>query len=141
MTKKDAAEKVAKLMKLAKGSSNAHEAQTARSQAQKIVTEYGLSELDLEAGEMAAAFDDLVDGLQKLVAGHPALPEGLFNSSAIVTDVLHKIKAMGDTDKATKLKQITTIIRTASFIAGDHAIVSSAKAALDTALKNHGLSL
>lgn len=141
MNKKDAAEKVAKLMKLAKGSSNEHEAKTARSQAEKIVAEYGLSDLDLEAGEMAAAFDDLVDGLQKMVASHPALPEGIFNSSAIVTDVLHKIKNLGDTDKATKLKQITTIIRTASFIAGDNTTISNAKAALDTALKNHGLSI
>lgn len=128
-------------MKLANGSSNQHESDTARSQAEKLVAEYGLSTLDLEAGEMAAAFDDLVDSLQKVVASHPALPEGLFNSSAIVTDVLHKIKNIDDVDKATKLKQITTVVRTAAFIAGDNPVIAGAKAALDTALKNHGISI
>jgi hypothetical protein len=141
MTRKDAAEKVAKLMKLANGSSNANEAATAKAQAEKLVAEHGLTDNDLLSGEMAAAFDDLVDSVQKVVASHPALPPGLFNSSAIVTDILHKIKNLGDTDKATRLKQITTIVRTASFIAGDKPIVAEIKAVLDSTLKNHGLSI
>jgi hypothetical protein len=90
---------------------------------------------------MAAAFDELVDNLQKFVAGHPALPEGLFNSSAIVTDVIHKIKNIGDADKANKLRTAGTIIRTASFIAGDNPTVASIKAAFDTACKNHGVMI
>jgi carboxylesterase type B len=141
MTRKDAAEKVAKLMKLANGSSNANEAATAKAQAEKLVAEHGLTDNDLLSEEMAAAFDDLVDSVQKVVASHPALPPGLFNSSAIVTDILHKIKNLGDTDKATRLKQITTIVRTASFIAGDKPIVAEIKAVLDSTLKNHGLSI
>jgi hypothetical protein len=141
MLKKEAAEKVAKLMKLANGSTNPHEASSARSQAEKIVREHGLTDDDLRSGEMASAFDELVDSLQKLVAGHPALPTGLFNSSAIVTDVLHKIKTLGDVDKSKKLRQITTMVRTVSFIAGDNPIVSEVKAVLDSTLKNHGISL
>jgi Protein of unknown function (DUF2786) len=141
MTRKDAAEKVAKLMKLANGSTNPHEAATARSQAEKLVAEHGLSDNDLLSGEMAAAFDDLVDSLQKVVASHPALPPGLFNSSAIVTDVLHKIKNIGDTDKVTRLRQITTLVRTASFIAGDMPVIAEIKAVLDSTLKNHGISI
>lgn len=141
MTKKDAAEKVAKLMRLAKGSSNPHEAETAKAQAEKLASEHGLTESDLLAGEFAAAFDELVDGVQKFVAGHPSIPQGLFNSSAIITDVLHKIKNIGETDKATKLRQITTVVRTASFIAGDQPVISGLKNILDTTLKNHGLSI
>jgi hypothetical protein len=141
MTKKDAAEKVAKLMKLANGSSNPHESATAKSQAEKLVAEHHLTDNDLLSGEMAAAFDDLVDSVQKLAASHPALPPGLFNSSAIITDVLHKLKNIGDTDKSTRLKQITTIVRTASFIAGDTPLVAEIKAVLDSTLKNHGLSI
>ena len=141
MTKKEAAEKVAKLMKLAKGSPNPHEAQTARDQAKKLASEHGLSKSDLETGEFAAAFDDLVDGVQKFVAGHPAVPQGLFNSSAIITDVLHKIKNIGDADKTARLRQITTLVRTASFIAGDQSLISEVKVILDTALRNHGLSI
>ena len=141
MTKKEAAEKVAKMMKLANGSSNEHEAAAARSQAEKLCKEHGLSESDLHAGEMAAAFDELVDGVQKFVAGHPSLPAGLFNSSAIVTDVLAKIKAASETDKSTRLRQIATIVRTASFIAGDQPIIAEVKAVLDTALKNHNVTI
>jgi hypothetical protein len=141
MTKKNAAEKVAKLMKLAKGSSNPHEAQAARDQAEKLASEHQLSESDLETGEFAAAFDDLVDGVQKFVAGHPSIPQGLFNTSAIVTDVLHKIKNIGDTNKTTRLRQIATLLRTASFIAGDQPLISGLKNIFDTTLKNHGLSI
>ena len=141
MGKKDAAEKVAKLMKLANGSTNAHEAATARSQAEKLVAEHHLTDNDLMCGEMAAAFDELVDSLQKVVASHPALPPGLFNSSAVITDILHKIKNIGDTDKAARLKQITTIVRTASFIAGDTPVIAEIKAVLDSTLKNHGISI
>jgi hypothetical protein len=141
MTKKDAAEKVAKLMKLAHGSTNPNEAATAKSQAEKLVSEHGLTDNDLMSGEMAAAFDDLVDSLQKVVASHPALPPGLFNSSAIITDVLHKIKNIGDADKTIRLRQITTLVRTAAFIAGDKPIVAEIKAVLDNTLKNHGLTI
>jgi len=141
MTRRDAAEKVAKLHKLAKGSTNVHEAAAARTQAEKIVAEHQLTDNDLMSGEMAAAFDELVDNLQKMVAGHPSLPTGLFNSSAIVTDVLHKIRSMGDIDKATRLRQIAAIVRTASFIAGDTPIVAEVKTVFDTALKNHGVSI
>lgn len=140
MSRKDAAEKVAKLMKLANGSTNPHEAATAKRQANKLVEEHGLTDSDLMSGEMAAAFDDLVDSVQKVVANHPALPPGLFNSSAIITDILHKIKTLGDTDKATRLRQITTIVRTASFIAGDTPVIAEIKAVLDSTLKNHGIS-
>jgi hypothetical protein len=141
VSRKDAAEKVAKLMKLAKGSSNTHEAATARTQAEKLVAEHGLTDNDLMSGEMGAAFDDLVDSIQKIVASHPALPAGLFNTSAVVTDILHKIKNINDIDKATRLRQITTIVRTASFIAGNTPVIAEVKAVLDSTLKNHGLSL
>lgn len=140
MTKKEAAEKVAKLMKLANGSSNPHEAETAKKQAEKIANEHGLSPSDLETGKLSAAFDELVDGIQRFVANHPAMPEGLFNSSAIVHDVLNKIKNIGEADKSVRLRQVTTIIRTASFFTGNQTI-SGIKAVLDSALKNHGVSI
>lgn len=141
MTKKEAAEKVAKLTKLAEGSTNPHEASAARSRAQKIVDEHGLTDHDLMSGEMSGAFDELVDSVQKIVASHPALPPGLFNSSAVITDVLHKIKNIGDVDKSVRLRQITTIVRTASFLVGDNAVISEIKAVLDTTLKNHNISI
>jgi adenylate cyclase class IV len=141
MTKKDAAEKVAKLMKLAKGSANEHESATARAKADSLAKEYGLTANDLLAGEMAAAFDELVDEFHKFVVNHSPMTDGMFGTTAVVTDVLSKIKNVKDTDKATRLRQIAGVIRIASFIAGDNQIVAEVKVVLDTALKNHGITI
>ena len=141
MTRKAAAEKVAKLLKLAKGSTNPHEASVARSSASKIIEEHSLTDADILGGEMAAAFDDLVDSIQKAVASHPAVPEGLFGTMGILDDVLRKIKNIGDSDKSLRLKQITTLVRATSFIAGSQPLVAEIKSILDNTLKNHNLSL
>ena len=141
MTRKDASEKVAKLLKLAGSSTNPHEAATAKAQAEKLVAEHGLTDNDLMSDEMGAAFDDLVDRLQKVVAGHPAMPSGMFNQSAVINDVLLKIKNIDDTDKATQLRRIAVGVRTASFLFGDNKVVAEVKVILDTVLKNHNVSV
>ena len=145
MTRKEAAEKVAKLRKLANGSSNPHESESAWTQAAKLIEEHHLTDHDLSSGSMAAAFDDLVDGLQKYMANLPAMPEGLLGSGgtlAIVTDVIHRIKTIDDSEKATRLRQFTTLVRTISFITGNNnPTLSSIKSILDTALRNHGVAI
>ena len=137
MTKHAAAEKVAKLMRLAKGSSNPHEASTARAQAERLVKEHGLTEADLTSGERAAAFDDLVDAVHAFVRNHPAIPDGMFGTSAIVTDVLNRIKNIAETEKASRLGQITTFVRAATFIAGDDPNIKGIKHILDETLRKH----
>ena len=137
MTKHAAAEKVAKLMRLAKGSSNPHEASNARAQAEKLVKEHGLTESDLTSGERAAAFDDLVDAVHAFVRNHPAIPDGMFGATAIVTDVLNRIKNIEETEKSTRLGQITTAVRTASLIIGDDPTVKGIKKILDKTLRKH----
>lgn len=137
MTKHAAAEKVAKLMRLAKGSSNPHEAANARAQAEKLVKEHGLTEADLTSGERAAAFDDLVDSVHAFVRNHPAIPDGMFGTSAIITDVLNRIKNIEETEKAARLRQITTMVRAASFIAGDDPNIKGIKHILDETLRKH----
>jgi hypothetical protein len=142
VTKKEAAEKVAKLMKLARDNTCANEAVAARRQAEKIAVEHGLTQSDLETGKLAAAFDDLVDGLHKYVAQHPvAKSTDLFGASSIVKQAIDKVKAMGEVDKSQKLRTIAALVRTASFIAGDNPVVKSAKAQLDSALKNHDVTI
>jgi len=141
MLKKEAAERVAKLIKLANGSTNSHEAASAKSQAEKLVLEHGLSNDDLMSGEMASAFDELVDSIPKIVASHPVLSQGLFDASAIVTDILAKIKAIDDLDKVKRLRQVANMVRTASFFAGNNPTIAEVKAILDSTLKNHGISL
>jgi carboxylesterase type B len=137
MTKHAAAEKVAKLMRLAKGSSNTHEAANARSQAEKLVKEHGLTESDLASGERAAAFDDLVDAVHAFVRNHPSIPDSMFGTSAIVTDVLNRIKNIQETEKSARLGQITTVVRAASFIAGDDPNIKGIKHILDETLRKH----
>ena len=141
MTKHGAAEKVAKLMRLAKGSSNAHEAANARTQAEKLVREHGLTETDLTSGVRAAAFDDLVDSVHVFVRNHPAIPDGMFGTSAVVTDVLNRIKNIKETEKAARLVQITQFIRAASFIVGDDPTVKGIKKSLDETLHRHEISI
>jgi hypothetical protein len=141
VTKRDAAEKVAKLMRLARGTSSPEEAASARAQATKIAQEHGLGPADLEVGQMGAAWDDLVDQVGRLVGQRtPAMPRGLFDVGPIVADVLRTIKSIKDTDKASRLRQVTTAVRAASFVAGDHnQTIAELKRTLDTVLKNHEL--
>lgn len=141
MTKSEAAEKVAKLRRLSKGTTNEHEASSAAAQADRLIDEYSLNEDDLTSGGKAAAFDDLLDTLHLFVANHPALPNGLFGTSAILGDVLKKIKNMEKTDKANRLSQLTTVVRTASFIAGDNPSIKEIKRILDDTLLRHEIKL
>ena len=139
MTKRGAAEKVAKLERLARGTTSQHEAAAARSQAAKLVAEHHLSSQDLETGEMGAAFDDLVDQVGKFALGSPATPPGLYDTRSVVDQVLRAIKDIGEADKAARLRQVTTLVRTAAFVAGDNKVIAQVKTTLDTVLKNHQL--
>ena len=141
MTKHEAAEKVAKLMRLAKGSSNPHESSNARAQAEKLVKEHGLTETDLTSGERAAAFDDLVDAVHAFMRNHHAIPGGMFDTSAILTDVLNRIKNIQETEKATRLGQITTLVRAASFVVGDDPNIKAIKRILDDTLRKHEITI
>lgn len=137
MTRQEAAEKVAKLHRLASGSSCAHEAASARRQAEKITREHGLSQEDVSAGERAAAFDDLIGQLESYVSSHPSVPAGLFDQVAVVRDVLAKIKNMTDVEKSRRLGQVTTIVGFASLLTGDTPVVRDLKDLVERAVKKH----
>jgi hypothetical protein len=141
VTKKEAAEKVAKLGKLSRGTTNPHEAAAAKIQAEKIVAEHGLSSSDLDTGEMGAAFDDLVDQIGRVASKKSELSSGLFDTRSLIEQVLTAIKDIGEADKVARLRQIVTLIRTAAFIAGDNKTIAQVKTALDAVLKNHQLTL
>ena len=140
MKKSDAAEKVAKLRRLAEGSKNPHEAESARKQADKIAQENGLTEDDLSNGRCAAAFDDLVGAVEEIVDNAP-IPRGLFDTGAIIREVTSKIRNLGEDDKAKKMRQVATGIRVAAMIAGNNQTVAELKAVLDAVIKNHELKI
>jgi len=141
LSKVEAAEKVAKLRRLARGTSNENEAATAEAQAKKIIAEYKLTMDDLSGGEKSDAFDDLVDTLHKFAVSHPDLPGGLFGTSAVIHDMLAKIKSIDKAKKNTYLAWIAGSIRTLSFISGDRPEIKELKRILDETLLRHNLVL
>jgi ElaB/YqjD/DUF883 family membrane-anchored ribosome-binding protein len=144
MTKKDAIEKVAKLLKLAEGNPSSHEAATAKAQADKLIKEHHLDKSDLSANKMTAAFDDLVDALQNYVANHPGIPDGIMGAAstmAVVKDTISRIKNIGEGDKAAHLKKFATVVYTSALFFGSNSTVSAIKSILDATLKTHGLTL
>ena len=138
MTKREASEKVAKLRRVAESATNPHESATAKRQADKIAADYKLTESDLANGRMAAAFDDLVGEIEKIVARSP-IAAGLFATGNVIDGVLLQIRALDDSDKSNRLKQIVLVARIGSFLAGDNPRVAEIKTVIETALKNHGL--
>ena len=138
MNRVEAAEKVAKLRRLASGTTNEHEALSAKTQADRLIKEHFLTEDDLTSGERASAFDDLVDSLHHYATVHPVLPGEMFETSTVLGDILRKVKNIKKTDKARYLYQITTYIRTATFVAGDHVpSLREIKRILDDTLRSH----
>ena len=114
MTRQEAAEKVAKLARLARDNPNPHEAEAARTQARKIVAENNLSVDELSTGQKAAAFDDLVAEVRKAVCSHPALPQGLFGTSDVVSGILTRLGAASKESKARRLDEAGKLIDAAS---------------------------
>ncbi len=142
MSRKDAAEKVAKLRRLADDPRTPRpEAENARRRADKIAADHQLGERELGEGRMSAAFDELVEQIEKIVVKHKSTTNSFFGAESAIRDVLGRIRAMPDVDKAARLQQIVTVTRTASFIVGRHPLVAEAKAVVDAALKNHDVKI
>jgi hypothetical protein len=111
MRKQEAAEKVAKLMKLARDNPNPHEQDSARSRARKIVEDNHLSVEDLSAGKKAAAFDDLVAAIRRKISTGPAVPAGLFG-------ILSKLESMSRESKSRRLDEAYKLVEAASLFNG-----------------------
>jgi hypothetical protein len=116
VTKQDAAEKVAKLMKLARGNTNPHEKDNARSAAEKIVSEHELTVEDLSSGKKAAAFDELVAAIKKKISSSPEIPRGLFGTSDVVSGILSKIEGMSKESKSRRLDEAYKLVEAASML-------------------------
>jgi hypothetical protein len=118
VTKQEAAEKVAKLMQLARDNANPHEASSARSQARKIVEEHDLTLEELSAGKKARAFDDLVDAIRKTLASSPGLAAGLFDTTSVVSGILSKLDSLSKESKSKRLDEAYKLIEAASMFNG-----------------------
>ena len=137
MTKDEASEKVAKLMRLAKSTPESHEASTARTQARKIVREYELDVEDLSAGKKAAAFDSLVEEVLHLV---PPL------QGPLVGEVRRKLAGLAKSRKSHHLEDASKVVEVASLVNGllgkvgmGSSTVAKLQKILDDTLAAHGL--
>jgi hypothetical protein len=147
VTKQEAAEKVAKLVRLARNNANPHEAKTARSQARKILRDNNLTVEELSAGKKAAAFDDLVAAIRRKIATGPEVPAGLFDTSRIVSGILSKLEGMSEESKSRRLDEAYKLVEAASMLNGaldvvglGTGVVASVKKIFEDVLASHDLS-
>ncbi len=145
MTRQEAAEKVAKLLRLARDNTNPHEAAAARAQAKKIMGEHKLTVDEVSAGKKARAFDDLVATLKTSIEGRGNLMPGLFSTKDVVGGILSKIEAMSDIDKSKRLDEVAKLMETACLLDGAlskigvASPISNLKKIFDNTLEAHGL--
>lgn len=147
MTKQEAAERVAKLIRLARDNANPHEAEAARSQARKIVTEHDLSVEELSAGQKAAAFDELLTKIQRVVSSHPAVPEGLFDTSSVISGLVSKMETMTKESKSKRLDEACKLLDAAAMVDGilgtvglSTSLIRTVKKIFDDTLAAHNLT-
>jgi hypothetical protein len=147
MTKQEAAEKVAKLVQLARDNSNSHEASAARAQAKKIVAEHDLTLEELSAGKKAQAFDDLLAAVRKTIADSPEMPAGLFGTSSVVKGIVSKLETLSKDSKSRRLDEAYKLLETASLFNGALSaiglgvpVVRQIKQIFDDVLASHDLT-
>lgn len=134
MTKKEAAEKIAKLRRLAEKAGTPAEAESARRLADKLTQEHGLTDTELSLGSRAAAFDDLMDELDRFVRKHH-VPAAVLETIELV-----KVKT-GKEDKADALGKIVVGVRTVSLFFLFDKTVAAMKTTVDAVLKKHGVTV
>lgn len=130
MNRNEAAQKVAKLRKLAAGTNNAAEAASAKRRADELTKQFGLTEVELTAGSRAAVFDDLLTELDGYVRKHEV--------PSVVFEVIERMKKdTKEEDKAKMLGKFATVVRGASLFLD----VGGVKKVLDEVLAKHGVTI
>lgn len=141
MNRREAAEKVAKLRRLAHGTTSTEEAATARQAADKIVKEHGLSEGELDVGALASAYDDLLRSLEATVSSRSAEVGDAFGTAKLVEEVTSKLRGASPEEKASRLRTAATVIRTLAFVSGKEGLAASVKKCLEKVLKDHKVTI
>ena len=134
MTKQEAANKIAKLKRLAERAGTPAEADTARRTAERLAREHNLNDDDLHQGAQAAAFDDLVDELGTFAAKN--------DIPAPVLSVMEMLKKnTKEEEKASALKKAAAFLKTASLFFGFNQTVTALQETVDRVLKKHDIKL
>ncbi len=136
MTKKEAASKVLKLLRLSKRAGTPEEAESAKRKADEFIAKFALTPDDLQAGVITDAFDDLVGKLDTFAQQNQNQLPG-----AVLT-VLDSIKRNCTSDD--KRKVLSTVVhgsRLAFMMFGHNKYVSSLKGIIETTLKKHEVTI
>ena len=141
MTRREAAEKVAKLRRLARGTKSPEEAETARRSADKMAREHDLTDEEINVGALADAYDDLLRALEAAVSSRSTEVGDVFGTTKIVEEVASKLRGASPEEKASRLRSAATVIRTLAFVSGSKSLASSVKRCLDEVLKNHEITI
>lgn len=130
MTKAEAAEKVAKLLRLAEKAGTPAEAESARRNAKRLIDLHHLTTAELSMGSRAAAFDDLMDELDAYVSKQPV--------PAVVREVIDRVrKDTKKEDKSDALGKFVVGLRAAALFVN----VGGIKSTVEEVLKKHGVTI
>lgn len=138
MTKEEAIVRLAKLQRLAAGSSSPAEADTAHRRISELVEKYKLGEADLAVSRSCAAYDDLVDQLNIVLGQTPA---GLLDTASFAGQISQTLKSTSDADKASRLRTVTRIVRTVGWVLGKDPLVSRVQKTLEDVLRKHDVTI
>jgi hypothetical protein len=140
-TRREASEKVAKLRRLASSTKSPEEAETARRTADKMIAEHGLTEHELDEGNLAEAHDDLLRELETAVSSRSSAVGDAFGTVGLVSEVVEKLRSTSPENKASRLRTAATVIRTLAFVSSRKGLAAEAKKCLELVLDKHGVKV
>ena len=118
MTKTQAIDRVHKLRALAKSTTSANEREVAYHQADQIMTEHSIREVDLRAGGKAAAFDEVVQAFKTYTTANPAVKQA-DTYSALADVIIGGAKKLSRGKKTVTFDQVVGLVKMAKFVLGD----------------------
>lgn len=139
MTTAEAAEKIAKLLALSRSNNNPHEAESARRRAQALMDEHKLTPEDLEAGDKAAAFDEIIVALESYIETRTEIPRGMFTQVAAVRVILTKLKSLNKIKKAARLDQVLVIVSLVEMVGFKNATLNEINTIINNVLSKYNV--
>lgn len=136
MTKKQAAEKVAKLRRLAEKAGSKEESQNAYRAIDKLILQYQLTDAELAVGAKAAAFDDLISSLDSFVRTRREQVPG-----SVMGAIEQVKKSTNEDEKAAAFDKIAVTVNLGNMLFGHNKTVAAIGDLLASVAEKHGIKL
>lgn len=141
MTKAEAIKKVSRLRRQAEGTSNAHEASTARTIAERLCAEHHIDERDLLTASYVGAYDELVKDLKAKLNDRLSLSYSVFNLREVLDHVTPTVAGVGDDEKVNRVRTIVKIVRGANLLAGTVPAVAEVCTLVESIVKKYEITI